>query len=102
MQKWDFLLSSSKERGILGIESIHVAIFSSCQYMKIIAIQLHRYDYSSENKKHLRGSTQYHKTPLGHYNFFFFFLFRYNIMQLHGLPVVENDVLVSNLKNWVY
>ena len=68
MQKWDFLLSSSKERGILGIESIHVAIFSSCQYMKIIAIQLHRYDYSSENKKHLRGSTQYHKTPLGHYN----------------------------------
>ena len=40
------LPSGSEERGVLGVGSMPVAIFPSCQYMKTIALSLHEHEYS--------------------------------------------------------
>ena len=40
------LPAGSEYRGVLGVESIHVAILPSCQDMKIVALQLHKHEYS--------------------------------------------------------
>ena len=59
------LPAGSEEKEVLGVGSIPVAILPSCQYHNI-ASYFHRHEYSlgSENKKHLRGSTQGTILPL--------------------------------------
>ena len=50
------LPTGSEWRGVLGVESIPVATLPSCQDMKIVALQLHKHEYSWVVK--LRNSTQ--------------------------------------------
>ena len=40
------LPTRSEEREVLGVGSIHVAILPSCQDIKIIALYLHKHEYS--------------------------------------------------------
>ena len=46
MQLLFLLLTGSEEREVLGVGSIPVVILPFCEYMKDIALCLHKYEYN--------------------------------------------------------
>ena len=71
----ELLPTGSKERGVLGVGSIPVAILPSCQDKKTAALQLQRQGHfnvilrsnGQNNIETWRRQYESHNTPLGHY-----------------------------------